>query len=171
MLKLLGLLFLFVDCVFLGWNQSHGLKKRLELLEELKRLLLLLSGEIRCGHATLPEAFFQVGKKARSPYGEFFIKVSEELNGEVRKPLQEVFERQLKNLHSSGLWKEDLELLLDLGKALGYLDLTMQLSTLKLYEDMLDASIQKAAGEYGPKAKMYRYLGVLGGLFLVVLLV
>ncbi len=171
MLRLLGLGLLFTGCVLLGLHQSRSLKKRLELLEELKRILLLLTGEIRCGHATLPEAFLQIGKKARSPYREFFLKAAEELSGDVKKPMREVLEHQINNLQGFGLLPEDLELLLDLGKALGDLDLVMQLDTLKLYGEMLDASVKKAAGEYGPKAKMYRYLGVLGGLFLVVLLV
>ena len=48
MLKAAGLFLLFSGCFSLGIGKSRGLKKRLELLRELKKLLLLLSGEIRC---------------------------------------------------------------------------------------------------------------------------
>lgn len=171
MLKAAGLFLLFSGCFSLGIGKSRGLKKRLELLRELKKLLLLLSGEIRCAKTPLPEAFRKIGRKAEDPFGTFFQKVAEELTGEGRKLPETAFYRQMKLLKESPLTPEDRSFLLDLGKDLGYPDLSVQLETLKLFEENLEELIKKAAADYRGKAKVYRYLGALAGLFLVVFLI
>ena len=161
MLKAAGLFLLFSGCFSLGIGKSRGLKKRLELLRELKKLLLLLSGEIRCAKTPLPEAFRKIGRKAEDPFGTFFQKVAEELTGENRKLPETAFSRQMKLLKESPLTPEDR----------GYPDLSVQLETLKLFEENLEELIKKAAADYRGKAKVYRYLGALAGLFLVVFLI
>lgn len=170
MLKMWGLCFLFLGCLIFGLTKSANLHKRLELLEELRRVLMLLSGEIRYIHSPLPEAFRRVGQKAAEPFGTFFKAVADDMEGDEKKPLWELFQKERRRFQGTALQKEDIELLLELGKQMGYLDITMQLRTLELYGTMLEEVIQKAAGDYSGKARMYRYLGVLGGLFLVVLL-
>ena len=101
----------------------------------------------------------------------FFQKVAEELSGENRKLPETAFSRQMKLLKESPLTPEDRSFLLDLGKDLGYPDLSVQLETLKLFEENLEELIKKAAADYRGKAKVYRYLGALAGLFLVVFLI
>lgn len=66
---------------------------------------------------------------------------------------------------------EDRSFLLDLGKDLGYPDLSVQLETLKLFEENLEELIKKAAAITGGRRRSTRYLGALAGLFLVVFLI
>lgn len=171
MLKPVGLLFLFLGCLSCGLTRSLNLRKRLELLNEFRRVLILLSGEIRYIHSPIPEAFSRVGKKVAEPYRSFLLAVAARLEGEDKRPLGEVFEENRGFFDGTALTKEDRERILELGRQIGYLDLTMQLKTLELCRETLEDAIKKAAADYGEKAKMYRYLGVLAGLFLVVLLV
>ena len=171
MLKTAGLFLLFSGCFSLGIGKSRSLKKRLELLKELKKLLLLLSGEIRCAKMPLPEAFQKIGSKAEEPFRTFFKKVAGELAGEGRRLPETAFSNQIGLLKESTLMPEDRKFLLDLGKDLGYPDLSVQLETLKLFEEDLEELIKKAAEDYREKAKAYQYLGVLAGLFLVVFLI
>lgn len=72
MLKAAGLFLLFSACLSFGFGKSHALKKRLEFLRELKKALLLLSGEIRCAKTPLPDAFRKIGGKLREPLRFFF---------------------------------------------------------------------------------------------------
>lgn len=171
MLKSVGLLFLFLGCLFFGLTQSMDLKKRLKLLTELRRTLKLLSGEIRCVHSPLPEAFVRVGKKVSEPYSGFLQAAAEGMEGEKKRPLGEIFQENQSLFLGTALNKEDQEMILELGRQMGYLDITMQLQTLELFGEALEESINNAAEDYSKKAKMYRYLGVLTGLFLVMLLV
>lgn len=171
MLKMLGLFCLFLSCTLLGVSKSSNLRRRLELLEELRRVLLLLAGEIRCVRSPLPEAFRRIGTKAAAPYDTFLKRVANDMEGDSKKPFFVIFQEALEVFQDVPLSKEDRALLRELGQQLGYLDVQMQLKTLELYEEMVKEAIRKAAGEYGQKARMYRYLGVLLGVFLVVLLV
>ena len=58
-----------------------------------------------------------------------------------------------------------------IGKYLGYLDREMQLRQLSLYEKNLEVEIGNLKKEASGKKKLYRGLGVFGGLLLAVLLV
>lgn len=72
--------------------------------------------------------------------------MAEELTGEGRKLPETAFSRQMKLLKESPLTPEDRSFLLDLGKDLGYPDLSVQLETLKLFEENLEELIKKSGG-------------------------
>jgi len=171
MVKILGLLFLFAGCCMFGISQSQNLKKRTELLGELKCMIVYLAGEIRCMHETLPEAFQKISGRVKSPYREFLLEIAKEMERESKKPIADIFEEGIRKMKGCSLKREDLELIQNLGKQLGYLDVQMQLKNLELYEDFVEASLKKATAEYLQKARMYRYMGVLAGLFLVTILI
>lgn len=170
MLRWMGLGFLFLGCSFFGVTKSRELKKRLEMLEEFRRVLLLLAGEIRCVRSTLPEAFERISGKVADPFDRFLKQVARQTEKDGKRPFFELYEEALQVFQGTPLKKEDRGLLRELGQQLGYLDVQMQLGTLELYEELVREEIQKAAAEYGQKARMYRYLGVLTGVFLVVFL-
>ena len=112
MLKAAGLFLLFSACLSFGFGKSHALKKRLEFLRELKKALLLLSGEIRCAKTPLPDAFCKIGGKLREPLRFFFQSVAKELEGEGRKLPEIVFQDQLGCLGESAWYREDRAFLL-----------------------------------------------------------
>ena len=66
--------------------------------------------------------------------------------------------------------KEDLEQLAALGEHLGYLDLDMQERTLLLYLEQLDLSIEYLQRHRQEKCRLYTSLGVMGGIFLVIVM-
>ena len=76
-----------------------------------------------------------------------------------------------RSLKKSSLRREEKEKLGRLGEGLGYLDLEMQLSTMELYLEQLEGDIQRAEEEIQSKQRLYRSLGVAGGIFLVILLI
>ena len=108
--------------------------------------------------------------KAKRTSAVFFQSVAKELEGEGRKLPEIVFQDQLGCLGESAWNREDRAFLLELGKQLGCPDLSVQLQTLELFEEGLRELIKKASEDCREKAKIYRYLGALSGLFLVVLL-
>ena len=68
------------------------------------------------------------------------------------------------------LEKEDKEKLLSLGGQLGYLDTQMQERTLLLYLEQLELSISGLRGEIREKCRLSTALGVMGSLFLVIVM-
>lgn len=105
MLKAAGLFLLFSACLSFGFGKSHALKKRLEFLRELKKALLLLSGEIRCAKTPLPDAFRKIGGKLREPLRGFFQSVAKELEGKeenCRKSFFRISWAALVKVHGTG---------------------------------------------------------------------
>ncbi|MDO5424469.1 MAG: stage III sporulation protein AB [Eubacteriales bacterium] len=171
MLKMAGLLFLFLGCTGAGLAVSASLGERVRLLEEMKHMLKLLAGEIRHGHASLPEAFFQTGKRCKPPFSGFLREAARMMEESSGMGLAEIVrtagERELK---ASALKPDDREILLELGERLGVLDVESQLGILELSWEQAGRQADAAREAYRQKSRVARYLGVLSGLFLVVLL-
>ena len=68
------------------------------------------------------------------------------------------------------LEKEDREKLLSLGGQLGYLDTQKQERTLLMYLEQLELSDTRLRGELREKCRLSTVLGVMGSLFLVIVM-
>ena len=58
-----------------------------------------------------------------------------------------------------------------LGENFGYLDIQMQLNHLALDIQQVETRIGQAQQELAAKQKMYQYLSIMSGLFLILLLI
>ena len=74
------------------------------------------------------------------------------------------------HLRDTSLTQEDRARLKELGDSLGYLDKAMQLANLEAYSRELDLSIEELTEGLPAKKKLFRSLGLMGGLFLAILL-
>ena len=73
------------------------------------------------------------------------------------------------HLRQTRLTSGDLEELKSFGAGLGYLDRSMQLSQLEQYEEQLKQKIEELNVGLPVRKKLCRSLGIMGGLFLIVL--
>ena len=69
------------------------------------------------------------------------------------------------------LSRSDLAALAALGEHLGFLDRDMQERTLLLYLEQLDLQIQALREHRQERCRLYSSLGIMGGLFLTILLI
>ncbi len=67
--------------------------------------------------------------------------------------------------------RQEYEDLVKLGGMLGYLDVEMQLNILDYYLEQLKQSAKESRETAGSRRRLYRYLGLLSGMFLVLLLI
>ena len=74
-------------------------------------------------------------------------------------------------LIKSQLKSKDKEELKAIGMQMGYLDEQMQLGTIDLYLEQLSFVIEKAREELVMKKRLCNCLGVMGGIFLVIILI
>ncbi len=171
MLQWLGCGILVIAGSGLGFYYSRQWTRRLELLKGLYQMMNLLKGEISFGGLTLPDAFLRISKRISSPLSEFVVSLGRKLKSRPGEPFAVLFSSEIRKILSrTSLAKEDLEQLEDLGRHLGYLDRQTQLRTLDLYTHNLDTMIQELRQELPGRKKMYQSLGIMGGLFLAVLL-
>ena len=94
------------------------------------------------------------------------------LCGLIFAALKKVFKNGAFIIASLALFleKEDKEKLISLGGQLGYLDTQMQERTLLLYLEQLELSISGLRGEIREKCRLSTALGVMGSLFLVIVM-
>lgn len=170
--KLAGICLILCSSTAIGFLLSNNLKERIEELELIKKLLLMLRGEIKYSHATLSEAFQAIGKRLKAPYGSMLLQVSEQMDSMEGQTLTQIWEKNLVGaLTESCLRKEDREKLLALGGQLGYLDMEMQINTIELYLEQIQEEIKGARENLKKNGKLYQTMGVMAGIFLVILMV
>ena len=171
-IKVLGSIFLLTSAAAIGYLKADELKERVRCLNALKRVMILLQGELRFHRATLSEAFENVAERAEKPFDVFFEELTKELErrkyGSFSSAWNELSDKLLTN---KGFKKEDKVLLEQLGNSLGYLDLTMQTENLNLAILQTDDAIMNAKEQLETKGKLYQTMGVTAGAFLTLLMI
>lgn len=172
MLRWLGAGLVICGSVAIGTSMTGEMRRRVIQLQELRKLVVILQGEIRYGNATLNEAFRHVAFRIRPPYREFLEAVAERMEEFRGEGLSEIFSGTVKEkLRGCALKREDLQLLERLGESLGYLDVKTQMNSLELFLEQINGLCGDAERELQSKAKVYHYLGLTGGLFLAIILI
>lgn len=172
MIRILGAVLVVAASAGIGFSYSFRLGRRLEQLRQLQRMAMLLKGEISYGCAALPEALSCVGRKLPEPFARFLGQMAGRLREYPDKSFQEVFQEEAEeNLGQSALTAKDKEALMQMGAFLGYLDKDMQLKTMELYLQELEREIEDAKDSVPGKQKLCQSLGIMGGLFLAILLI
>ena len=155
----------------IGLLYANRLKEQIEELETIKKLLLMLRGEIKYSHSTLSEAFGSIGKRIKGPYGELLFKVAGQMDSMKGQTLAQIWEACVAEyLKESALLKEEKEKWVHFGSQLGYLDKEMQVSTIELYLEQVQEEIKNAQENFKRNGKLYRMMGVMAGIFLVILM-
>lgn len=97
-----GLLILFAGSgmgVWLAW----GYKKRLSTLENLRRMIYCLKGEIVYSHAPLEEAFERIGKREKGVLGELFTQTAEKIGCHNGETFSKIWEQTIEEMEKK--WK------------------------------------------------------------------
>lgn len=171
MMRWIGCIMMMISGAGLGFYYSARFGRRVALLTGLYQMVNLLKGEISYGNRPLPEAFLRMKGKLKAPLSDFAVCVAEEAKRQQGRPFSEIFSDAVQEiLKGTALKETDLEALIDMGKHLGYLDRQMQLRVLDFYGHNLQDSIHTLRQELPSQKKVCQSLGVMGGLFLAILL-
>ena len=172
MIKIIGCMLVIIGCGAIGFFEAEKMKKRLLEMQYIKRYVLFMKGEIRYGNKTLPETFLQLEKRANGVWKDFFGRTGKKLWNTSNGTLSYVWEEEVENSLSSSLLREaEKKEWKELGENLGYLDQEMQINLLEIYEQHLGESIEKEKEKMSTQTKLYQVLGVMSGIFLVIILV
>lgn len=169
--KIAGSLIVILSCTFLGYVLSTDCRKRPQQLRELQSMLQMFENQISYLSDVITEAFMRIGKVCRSETGIFFTKTVEVLNESRNRSASQAWEQAvMQNIKRTALDREDEEILLTFGKMLGCTDLDGQVKNIRLALDQLKHQEVKAEVSRSRNEKMYRSLGVLGGIAVVIVL-
>jgi Stage III sporulation protein AB (spore_III_AB). len=171
MLKIVGIIIIIFSSTGLGVTFANDIKKRVEHMKILKKMVIMLDGEIKYANSPLAEAFSNMAKRIETPFSDFLNKISKELDAFTGVTFKNVWRKHIEqDLKQTKLTEKDKEQLKNLGENMGYLDREMQHNSILLYLEQLEKEIEEAVGELQKKTKVYHSLGIMGGLFLAVIL-
>lgn len=169
--KLLGSLLVILSSAGIGFYFSNEMKCRIEDLKELRKLIVLLRGDIRYGNTPLPEAISAIARRHEGCFAPFFSQVSSKLTELSGLTFLEVWKEAVElELSCTSLNKRDKLHLIQFGENLGYLDKDMQMNTLDLFLSQLEEEIQELTKSVKEKAYLYNSLGIMAGIFVSIVM-
>lgn len=170
--KGLGICLILAAAGGAGWSYCRQIRLRLEHIRQLQQLLLLLQGEIQYHCSTLPEAFERCGRQGNGICGQWLAETGRRLNAMEGVGFQELWEQQIGELQkTTALSNANIEDLKRLGNRLSYPDKDTQLGAMELYSQRLKEQEEQLTRELPVKMKLGTTLGILAGMFLVILLI
>jgi len=166
MLKLFGSIMVIASLSGIGFCFAGGLKRKLELMEAIKTTAYLMHGNIKYANATLPEALASVAAKNRGILKEFLCGITKALEDNDGESFMVIWNDAVDRMFSDN--PEELNLLKRLGEIFMYTDRRMQLSGMELFMGQVEAEIAELAQDVKPKCYLYKMMGILAGVFVVI---
>jgi stage III sporulation protein AB len=170
-IKLIGCILIITSSAGMGWYFSSELRNRIQDLKELKKIVILLRGDIRYANTPLPEAVQALASRHDGKYKLFLSEITDRLNELGGVSFCTIWKETIaKKLDHTSLSNKDLINLGQLGENLGYLDKDMQINTLDLYISQLEEEIKELSRNVKEKTYLYNSLGVMGGIFITIIM-
>ncbi|NLJ55902.1 MAG: hypothetical protein GX334_02505 [Firmicutes bacterium] len=170
-LKCLGAALIITAAYVYGNGISFYYRQRVQQLEELLIGLELFYTEVSYGLTPLPRAFMNIGARLKEPVGAIFCDAAREMQKNRGLSARECWQNALKNSAALlSLSPGGSQLLERLGLAWGKGDKNDQLRQVKLIKELLRQAHREAQAELQKNDKVWKYLGLLGGITLVIFL-
>ena len=160
--------FIFLSTSFIGILLSKRYANRVKELREFKNALNMFKTKMRFTYEPIPEIFKEISKGVNSNIGSVFNIAS---NNMKLLTAGRAWELAIESTSMLNINDEDKKALQNLSKLLGRTDVQGQLSQIEITESILDEQISKAEIEKRKNEKMYRSLGVIIGLAIVIILI
>ncbi|HHV17473.1 MAG TPA: stage III sporulation protein AB, partial [Thermoanaerobacterales bacterium] len=127
--------------------------------------------EINYGHSPLPEALRSISKKCEKDVTELFAETAKNLSSRDGLTAGEAWEKSLKDFYNNSyITDNDYEILLAFGKYLGSTDKQDQIKNIRLALSNLKQQEITSIEEKQKNEKLWKYLGILSGLMIFLLL-
>lgn len=158
---------IFLVCSTIGLLKSQKYIYRVNELREFKNALNMFKTKIKFTYEPLPEIFRQISGAIKPNIGSIFKIASYNMNFfSAGDAWNKAIDTDILNINL-----EDKNILKNLSKLLGATDLEGQLSQIEMTSNFLDEQIKKAEKEREKNESMYRKLGMIIGLGIVIILI
>lgn len=168
-LRYIFLISILVGSTSIGFLLSRRYSDRMKELNDISSLINILKNKIKFTHKPLGEILEEISTiKKDTKILEIFSKTGEKL--EDRKIEEAWNEAISEEKFYLNLKNEDIELMRTLGNVLGKTDIEGQMSEINQFDNLLKIQIKNAENEKNKNSKMYKSLGTIIGLAIVIIL-
>lgn len=163
------LITILVGSTSIGFLLSKSYEERLKELKNILNLVNILKNKIMFTKKPLGELLEEISEIEReNEISKIFIKTAEELKKEsFEKAWQDALYEETFFLN---LKKEDIRLLETFGNMMGKTDIEGQINEINQFLILLNGQISNVEEEKNKNSKMYKSLGTIIGLGIVVIL-
>jgi len=166
-LKIVMLFAVFGTISTIGVKISNRYTERANNLKQIKKALNIFETKIMYTYEPIPDVFLEISKKIKGDVGKLFWDASRNMSLDFAG---DAWEKSLNNSNIM-LLEDDKEALRSLGKLLGSTDIDGQLSQIRLVNGFLNEQIKEAIEQKDKNEAMYKKLGIIVGLAVVIVLV
>lgn len=172
-MKFAGAVMICAACTFWGIKKGEEIKKHYEQMLYIKKLLIMIRGEIKYNCGILGEVFLNISEKIKAPYNKIFSDFSYNLENCDGGMFNEKWETEVINeiIKQTDLKMTDVEELKELGLDFGYLDISMQLNYIDLCIDRLSEKIKTEHEKMEGGVKLARVLGIMSGVLITIIII
>ena len=169
-LKYIFLSFIFAGASLIGMIISKKYRNRVDELKKIKEACNILESKIKFTYKPLGDIFEEIADIFKDTnISNIFRNISINMKEkDFRLAWNETIENSRKLLN---LKKEDINILKSLGNMLGKTDVQGQLNEISLNMNFLDTQIRLAEEEQHKNEKMYKTLGTIVGLAIIIILI
>lgn len=166
--KFLILTLVFVASLSIGVLIAKKYVNREKELKDMKNALNIFETKIKFTYASVPEIFEDISKQFKGKVvGQIFEKACILMKD---RPAGEAWKEGIEQVEAN-MTTDDKTILINLGKLLGKTDVEGQISEIELVTNFLDTQIKLAEIDRGKNEKLYKTLGGVIGLTLVIILI
>lgn len=170
-IKIIGCLMVMLSGTSIGFLAAGEVLKRIEDLNAFRTIAFLIQGDIRFNHSELPETLANISTRHKSRLSAFLNYIADELNKHNGLSFYEIWEYASENkLNLTALSKEDKSLFMDFGKSMGMQERTSQIDIIEHFINEIDTKLTELRTSSDAKKKLYKTLGFLSGLFIIIVL-
>lgn len=166
-IKYITLTLIFGGTSFIGILIAKKYSNRLKELQEIKKALHMLEVKMKFTYMSIPVIFREIETQVYGNIAKFFGNCAEKIE---YMPAEKAWNESIYNSNTN-LLPKDKEVLNGLGKLLGQTDIEGQINQIKLVDDFLNIQIQEANEAKNKNEKLYRTLGMVAGLGIVIILI
>lgn len=172
MIKLLGAVLVLFAGTMIGFQQAAKFAERPRQLRQLAHALQRLETEIGYGHTPLPEALERTASTTPEPLASIFRKAASGIWETESFTFRDSWEQAVKSQwEATSMRKNEQAVLIRLGSTLGISDKEDQMKHIHLALLQLKAEEDAARDDQGRYEKMWKSLGILIAVLIVILMV
>ena len=153
----------------IGFIISKGYSERLDELNAFNTLINILQNTIKFTKLPLKDIFEQIGNiTIKTRVKNIFINCSQKIKDiTLENAWKQAIDEEMDYLNMKN---EDFDVIETLGNTLGKTDIDGQMNELNHFKERLNIQIKQAEEEKRKNSKMFKSLGTIAGLVLVIIL-
>lgn len=170
--KVLGCTLVFAVSSLIGVVLAKAYSTRVQNIMDMITAFEILHTKISYNQTTLDEIFMDIGTQLGGPVGEIFNEMGIAFEGNMLYTADELWVKVIEdNIKKCDFSFDDIQVINEFSYMLGKSDIEGQLRNIDMTLSRLKSQLVRAENEEKKYSKMYRNVGILGGMGLAVILI